>query len=97
MASRDAEIKLMNSPQFEQWTKHGMAELFADQGTVYWRWTDHARRTLKSSTLATVALHVMGLPLYPVKEDAERIEKLIRADWLKDGFAEDGFLLVDED
>jgi hypothetical protein len=87
--------KLVKSPQFKQWQQLGLVEIIVDLGEALWRWTDKGNKHAKYSTRSTVTNFVKGLPLYPVEEDRARIEPLIRKDWLKDGFTEDGYVLVD--
>lgn len=88
--------KLIASPQFKQWQKHGLVELFIDEGEQFWRWTAKGRKYAKYSTLVGVVNFANGQPLYPVAYDRASIEPLIRKDWLKDGFTEDAYLLVEE-
>jgi len=96
------DMILIKSEQFKQWVTQGIAELFFDNGPggdgkQYWRWTEKGKSYAKYSTLTGVVNFVTGQPLYPIEVDRKTIEPMIRKDWLKDGFNEDGFMLIDSE
>lgn len=72
------ESKLKTSEQYKQWKRKGLVEEIVDEEEIIWRWTELARKRYKYHTLKTIENFVSGQPIYPVPEDAERIDTLIR-------------------
>lgn len=96
MSTQQEDAKLRATPQYAQWLRQGLVEDFRDEGQLHWRWTSAARAKHSTATLVGVANLLMGRPIWPVPDEASRMERLVKDTWVEDGFDRDGFLLIDE-
>ena len=87
--------KLINSPQFKQWQRLGLAEIIVDLKVQTWVWTAKGKE-IPYNVRVGVANLAKGDPIYPVEKDRAAVEPLIKKDWRKFGFNEYGYFLVDE-